>query len=111
MKINPMHDRILIKYIDDPEHIDSRVIALIRNDQSLNHQAGRDPLGELGDYRRVMRRAEVVATGPGRVIEGERIPVEVKPGQVVYCAAWDDSEGQFPGHALIRQDDIALIEQ
>jgi co-chaperonin GroES (HSP10) len=110
-KVQPMHDRILVRYLDDPEYEDSRVIALIKQDSSLAHQAGVDPIGELGDYRRVMRRAQVIATGPGRVDEDGREPVEVKPGQVVYCAAWDDAEGRFPGHAMIRQADIALIER
>ena len=106
-----MGDRILVKYLDDPEYLDSRVIALIRHDDTLAHQAGRDPIGELGDYRRVMRRAKVVATGPGQVSKrGRRTPVDVKPGQVVFCSAWDDSEGFFPGHAMIREADIALKE-
>lgn len=101
--IQPTHDRVLVKYLDDPEHLDSRVIALVRQNENLLNQAGLDPLGQPGDYRRVMRRAEVVATGvlvdPG-----------ISQGTVIYCAAWDDLDGLIEGHAMIRQADIALIE-
>ena len=102
--IQPMHDRILVKYLDDPEHLHSQVIALIKVDQTLTNQAGVDPVGIAGDYRRVMRRSEVVAVGP-------RVDRAICPTTVVYCAAWDDLEGKIAGHALIREGDIALIEE
>lgn len=102
--IQPMHDRILVKYLDDPEHLHSRVIAVLKVDPTLLHQAGKDPVGEAGDYRRVMRRSEVVAVGP-------RVDAAIRPSIVVYCAAWDDLEGKIAGHALIREADIALIEK
>lgn len=101
--ITPTKDRIFVRYLDDPEHLHSRVIALVRQDQSLVNQVGVDPLGEQGDYRREMRRAKVVAAGP-------LVDPAVHANTVVYCAAWDDLDGREPGHALIREADVALLE-
>lgn len=110
-KIVPMHDRVLVKPLDDPEYLHSSRIALIRVDPTLVHQAGVDPLGEPGDYRREMIRFKVVEVGPGRLGDGgRRIPMGVQKGDVVYATMWDDAEGLFPGMAMIREADIGLIQ-
>jgi hypothetical protein len=103
MKLFPLKDRVFVKYLDDLEYLESTLIALVRQDQTLKHQVGVDPRGDPGDYRRVFRQAKVVAVGP-------KVDPTVRPNTVVYCSAWDDADGKFPGHAMIRQSDIALIK-
>lgn len=101
----PLSDRILVKHL--PSAGPQPRVELIR----LKEPTCLDAVSPEGDYRRLMIRAKVVAVGPGRLDEDNSlVPIEVRPGAVVFCSHWDDLEGRIKGHALIREADIALIE-
>ena len=55
--------------------------------------------------------AKIVAVGPGGVIDGKEIVMQVKPGDVVLYAKYSGSEFKVEGKDLtiIRQSDILAI--
>ena len=57
--------------------------------------------------------AEVVAVGPGALVDGKRVPMDVKPGDKVFFAKYGGSEIKLDGveYIVIGQSDImAVIE-
>ena len=55
--------------------------------------------------------AEVVAVGPGGVVDGKEVKMEVQPGdQVVYAKyAGTEIEVEEEKYMIIKQDDILAI--
>ena len=55
--------------------------------------------------------SEVVAVGPGGMVEGKEIAMVVKPGQKVIVAKYAGTEVKLDGveYSIVRQSDILAI--
>jgi chaperonin GroES len=93
MKIRPLHDRILVKRIDEEEKTKGGII--IPDTAKEKPQEGR-----------------VVAVGGGKVLEDGKIrPLDVKTGDRVLFAKYAGSEVKIEGeeHVILREDDVLGI--
>lgn len=60
------------------------------------------------------QEAEVVAVGPGKVLEnGKVVPLEVKPGDKVIYAKYGGTEIKLGSdeYVILRQDDVLAIKE
>lgn len=91
----PLHDKILIRRI--PETGSNCIILLPDISQQPSH------------------RGLVIATGPGKWVEGVNVgmvrrPVDVKPGEIVRFSL-NDWESFDELHVIIREGDIFFTEK
>ena len=95
MKVKPLGDRVLIKRIEPEEVVKGGII--------IPDTAKEKP-----------QQGEVVEVGPGKRDEkGNRIPIDVKPGQKVLFSKYAGTEIAIDGekYLIMSQDDIlAIIE-
>ncbi len=95
MKIRPLHDRIIVKRLEEEEKTKGGII--------IPDTAKEKPI-----------EGRVIAVGDGRVKEdGTKIPLEVKVGDRVLFAKYGGTEIKIDGeeHLMMREDDIlAIIE-
>ena len=95
MKIRPLHDRILVKRVEEEAKTKGGII--------IPDTAKEKP-----------QEAKVVAVGSGRVTdEGKLVAPEVKKGDRVLFGKYSGSEVQIDGeeHLIIREEDVlAIIE-
>jgi chaperonin GroES len=95
MKMRPLHDRILVKRVEEEAKTKGGII--------IPDSAKEKP-----------QEAKVVAVGSGRVTdEGKLVALEVKKGDRVLFGKYSGSEVQIEGeeHLIIREEDIlAIIE-
>jgi co-chaperonin GroES (HSP10) len=82
----PMHDRILVRRIDEP--ITTKIVIPEK-------------------YQQQAHIGEVLAVGPGKYIGGVRIPLSVRPGQLVAFGRFTDFEDN--GTCLIQEADIMFV--
>jgi len=90
MKIRPLHDRIVLRRLDEQEKTAGGII--------IPDTAKEKPL-----------EARVVAVGNGRVMEDGSIhPLEVKAGDRVLIGKYSGSEVKIDGeeHVIIREDEV-----
>ena len=92
MKLVPLGDRVVIKALVAEETTKSGIV--------LPGQAKEKP-----------SQAEVVAVGPGGVVEGKEIKMEVKIGDKVIFSKYSGNEVKIDGQELtiLKQDDILGI--
>jgi chaperonin GroES len=94
-KIRPLHDRVIVKRIEEVEKTKGGII--IPDTAKEKPQEGR-----------------VVAVGPGRLKEGAVIPLEVKTGDKILFGKYSGAEIKLDGeeHLILREDDIlGVIEE
>jgi len=95
MAFRPLHDRILVKRLDEGEQKQGGII--------IPDSAKEKP-----------QQAEVKAVGSGKLMEnGERVAPEVKPGDRVLFGKYSGSETKIDGDEclILREDEIlAVIE-
>ena len=94
MKLVPLGDRVVIKAVLAEETTKSGIV--------LPGQAKEKP-----------QQAEVVAVGPGGVVEGKEVTMQVKPGdKVLYSKyAGTDVKREDEEYIVVKQSDIlAIIE-
>jgi len=95
MKMRPLHDRILVKRVEEETKTKGGII--------IPDTAKEKP-----------QEAKVVAVGSGRVTdEGKLIAPQVKKGDRVLFGKYSGSEVQVDGeeHLIIREEDVlAIIE-
>ncbi len=89
MTIKPLGDRVVIKMIEMEDTTKSGII--------LTAAAKEKP-----------QMAEIVAVGPGGVIEGKEVVMEVKVGDKVITSKYAGTEVKFDGqeYTILRQSDI-----
>ncbi len=96
MKVKPLHDRVLIKRIEEEEKTKGGII--------IPDTAKEKPI-----------RGEVIAVGPGRITDdGKRIEMSVKVGDKVMFNRYAGTEIKIEGeeYLIMREDDIvAIIEE
>ena len=92
MKLVPLSDRVVLKALEAEETTASGIV--------LPGQAQEKP-----------QQAEVVAVGPGGVVDGEKVEMNVKVGQQVIYSKYAGNEVKLDKeeYVIVRQDDIAAI--
>ena len=94
MKVKPLFDKVVVESLEKEEKTKSGFI-----------------LPSASQEKQQM--AKIVAVGPGGVIDGKEIVMQVKEGDVILYAKYSGSEFKVDGKDLtiIRQSDIlAVIE-
>ena len=95
MKLVPLGDRVVIKQLEAEETTKSGIV--------LPGQAQEKP-----------QQAEVVAVGPGGLVDGKEVKMEVKVGdKVIYSKyAGTDVKLEDNEYVIVRQSDIvAIVEE
>jgi chaperonin GroES len=93
MKIKPLHDRVIVKRIDEEETTKGGII--------IPDSAKEKP-----------SEGKITAVGNGKVLEdGSRQPLEVKKGDKVLFGKYAGTEINIDGeeHLIMREDDIIAI--
>ena len=92
MKILPLADRVVIKMCEAEETTKSGII--------LTAAAKEKP-----------QVAEIIAVGPGGVVDGKEIKMEVKVGQKVLISKYSGTEVKVDGEEciIVRQNDILAV--
>ena len=92
MKLVPLGDKVVIKQLDAEEKTKGGII--------LTSQSQEKP-----------QEAEVIAVGPGGMVDGKEIKMQVKPGDKVIYSKYAGTEVKLDGDKLmvIRQGDILAI--
>lgn len=92
MKIRPLADRVVIKLLESEETTKSGIV--------VPSTAKEKP-----------QMAEVVAVGPGGVVDGKEIKMELKIGDKVIMSKYAGAEVKFDGeeYTILRQSDILAV--
>ncbi len=94
VKIHPLADQVVLRPIEETEQVWG---GLHIPDTAMDKP----------------QQGEVVATGPGRIEKGERVPMELKVGQRVLYGRYSGMEVTFDDdhYLIIRESDVlAVIE-
>ena len=96
MKVRPLHDRLIVKRLEEEEKTKGGII--------IPDTAKEKPV-----------EGKVIAVGDGRIKEdGTKIPMEVKKGNRILFAKYAGAEVKINGeeHLIMKEDDVlAIIEQ
>ena len=92
MKLVPLGDRVVLKQLEAEETTKSGIV--------LPGQAQEKP-----------QQAEVIAVGPGGVVDGKEIKMEVSVGNKVIYSKYAGTEVKMDGeeYIIVRQNDILAI--
>lgn len=92
MKIKPMADRVLIKALEAEETTKGGII--------LAPTAQEKP-----------QIAEIVAVGPGGMVDGKEVVMTVKPGDRILASKYAGTEVKVDGttYTIIRQSDVLAV--
>ena len=92
MKLVPLGDRVVLKQVEAEETTKSGLI--------LTTSAQEKP-----------QEAEVIAVGPGGMVDGKEVTMQVKPGDKVIYSKYAGNEVKLEGedYIIVRQNDILAI--
>ena len=92
MKLAPLGDRVVLKQLEAEETTKSGIVL-------------------PGNAQEKPQQAEVVAVGPGGLVDGKEVKMEVKVGdKVIYSKyAGTDVKLEEKEYVIVRQSDIAAI--
>ena len=92
MNIRPIGDRVVIKVLEGEEKTKGGIV--------LPDTAKEKP-----------QEGEVMAVGSGELIEGKKVPLEVKVGDKIIFSKYAGTEVKFEGeeYLILRQSDILAI--
>ena len=92
MKLVPLGDRVVLKQLEAEETTKSGIV--------LPGQAHEKP-----------QRAEVIAVGPGGVVDGKEVKMEVTVGDKVIYSKYSGTEVKLDGeeYIIVKQSDILAI--
>ena len=92
MKLVPLGDKVVIKQMEAEEKTKSGIV--------LPTQSKEKP-----------QEAEVIAVGPGGMVDGKEVKMQVKAGDRVIYSKYSGTEIKIDGEALIivRQGDILAV--
>ena len=95
MRFRPLHDRVLIRRVEEETHSAGGII--------IPDTSKEKPM-----------EGEILAVGPGSLDEkGERIPLDIKVGDLVLFGKWSGTETKIDGEELVimkESDIIGIIE-
>ena len=92
MKLKPLSDRVVIKMVEAEETTKSGIIL-------------------AGAAKEKPQVAEVIAVGPGGVVDGKEVEMTVSVGQKVITSKYSGTEVKCDGeeYTIVRQSDILAI--
>ncbi len=93
MKIRPLHDRLIVKRLDEEEKTKGGII--------IPDTAKEKPI-----------EGKVIAVGEGRIKkDGKKVPMEVKKGDRILFARYAGTEVKIDEeeHLMMREDDVLAI--
>ena len=92
MKLVPLGDKVVVKQLEAIETTKSGIVL-------------------TGNAKEKPQEAEVIAVGPGGVIDGKEVKMEVKVGQKVIYAKYSGTEVKLDGkeYMILKQSDILAI--
>ncbi len=92
MKLKPLADRVVVKLVEAEEKTKSGLIL-------------------TGSAKEKPEVAEVVAVGPGGVVDGKEVKMTVKKGDKVITSKYSGTEVKVDGveYNIVRQSDILAI--
>lgn len=92
MKLKPLADRVIIKMAEAEETTKSGLIL-------------------TGAAKEKPEVAEVVAVGPGGIVDGKEIAMNVKVGDKVICSKYAGTAVKFDNgeYTIVRQADILAV--
>lgn len=94
MKLVPLGDKVVVKQLEAVETTKSGIVL-------------------TGNAKEKPQEAEVIAVGPGGVIDGKEIKMEVKVGQKVMYSKYAGTEVKLDGEEFIilkQADILAIVE-
>lgn len=93
MKLVPLFDRVVVKKMVAEETTASGIV--------LPGQADKEKPGQ----------GEVIAVGPGGIVDGKEITMQVKPGDKVLYSKYAGSDVEIDGEkfVVIKQNDVLAI--
>jgi len=92
LNIKPLGDRVVIKKVDAVEKTKSGIV--------LPGQAKEQP-----------QMAEVVAVGPGGMVDDKKVEMQVSVGDTVIFSKYSGTEVKYDGqeYTIVKQNDILAI--
>ncbi len=92
MKIKPLGDRVVIKKVEPEEKTKSGIVL-------------------PGSAKEQPQMAEVLEVGPGGMVDGKEITMEVKKGDRVIFSKYAGTEVKFEGveYTILKQSEILAI--
>ncbi len=92
MKLKPLLDRVVLKSLEAEETTKSGIIL-------------------AGSAKEKPQMSEVVAVGPGGVVDGKEVKMQVKAGDKVICSKYAGTEVKLDGieYNVVRQNDILAV--
>lgn len=95
MKLKPLADRVVVKMLEAEETTKGGIIL-------------------TGSAKEKPEVAEVVAVGPGGMVDGKEVKMTVKVGQKVICSKYAGNQVKVDGeeYTIVRQSEIlATVEE
>ncbi|HHW46031.1 MAG TPA: co-chaperone GroES [Clostridiales bacterium] len=92
MTIKPLFDRVVVKSVEAEETTKSGIIL-------------------TGSAKEKPQVSEVVAVGPGGMVDGKEVTMQVKVGDKVLISKYAGTEVKIDGeeYSIVRQNDILAI--
>jgi chaperonin GroES len=92
MKLVPLADRVVLKQSTPEEKTKSGIILTSQNQEKP-------------------QQAEVIAVGPGGIIDGKEVTISVKPGDMVIFSKYAGNEVKLEDeeYIIVKQSDILAI--
>lgn len=92
MKLVPLGDKVVLRQLEAEETTKSGIV--------LPGQAQEKP-----------QQAEVIAVGPGGIVDGKEVTMQVKEGDKVIYSKYAGTEVKLDGeeYIIVRQNDIVAI--
>ncbi len=92
MKLMPLTDRVVLKQLEAEETTKSGIIL-------------------TGTAQERPQEAEVIAVGPGGMVDGKEVVMQVKEGQKVIYSKYAGTEVKLEGeeYIIVRQNDILAV--
>ena len=92
MKLKPLGDRVVIKLVEAEEKTKAGLIL-------------------TGSAKEKPEVAEIVAVGPGGLVDGKEVKMTVKKGQKVITSKYSGTEVKVDGveYTIVRQGDILAV--
>lgn len=92
MKLIPLGDKVVVKQLEAIETTKSGIVL-------------------TGGAKEKPQEAEVIAVGPGGVVDGKEVKMEVKVGQKIMYSKYAGTEVKLDGeeYIILKQNDILAI--
>ena len=92
MKLSPLGDRVVLKQLEAEETTKSGIVL-------------------PGNAQEKPQQAEVIAVGPGGVIDGKEVTMQVKAGDKVIYSKYSGTEVEIEDekYVIVKQNDILAV--